>query len=94
MIRHETLAQPWPAFVRSFTFSTCTGHGLVVARRVFARPGSSTPTGVIYLDVQMPDGSIRTVTPDMICDPTNVSARTISPAPLRIPAPPAAGAWL
>lgn len=94
MIRHETLPQPQPVFVRAFTFSSCMGHGLAVARRVFDRPGSSVPTGVIYLDVQMPDGSLRTVTPDMVCDPTNVAARTIAPAPLRIPAPPAGRARL
>ena len=91
MIRHETLAEPQPVFVRAYTRATCTGHGHVVARRLLATGAAER---VIYLDVRLPDGSIRTVTPDMVCDPTNVSVRTIAPAPLRIPAPPAGRAWL
>jgi hypothetical protein len=93
MIRHEMLAQPWPAFVRSFSFSTCIGHGSVVARRIFDQPRASGDAAVIFFDVRMADGTIRTVTPDMVCDATNVSPRTIVPAPLRIPAPPATRAW-
>lgn len=95
MIRHEPLAEPRPVFVRSFSHSTCFGHGQIVARRLFERPSAPGVGEVIYYDVQMADGRLKTVTPDMVCDPANVSARVIMPAPLRIPAPPAKrGEWL
>lgn len=90
MIRHEQLADPLLAFVRApiVLKGTCYGHGTIVARSVFARADRPDVQDVIAYDVRMVDGSIKRVTPDHICSPTNVASRMIRPAPLTIPAAP------
>jgi hypothetical protein len=88
MIVYESVANPWPVFVRDGSgHLRALGHGLVVGRRVFVRDRTA-----LSYEVLMEDGSARSCTIDQFWNPENVSRRMIRPAPLHIPAPPAYGA--